>query len=135
MNGLRLRIARLVVALGVVSLIWACNAPFIPVPPPGQVSFMSALVSDGAGAMKTVWIATGPANDKAINARFSLFNLRLRTGVVAEGKADGSYVSSPFDGTMGDQVDIWFETSDGNLSGTACVLLVEGPRAPPCPGP
>jgi hypothetical protein len=132
MNGLRLRIARLAVALGVVSLIWACNAPFIPVPPPGQVSFMSSLVSDGQGGMKTVWIGTGPMNNKAILARFFLFDVQRNAGVIAAGKTDGSYVSPPFDGTMGDHVEISFETSDGDLSGTACVVLQPGGLAPAC---
>ena len=55
MNKLRLRLLRLAVALGAFALCWACNAPFIPIPPPGQTtSFTSALVSDGAGGQKKV---------------------------------------------------------------------------------
>jgi hypothetical protein len=130
MKGLRLRLARLAVALGVVSLLWACNAPFIPVPPPGQVSFSSELVSDGMGGMKTLWVGRGPANPSASLARFFLFDVQRQAGVIAAGQNDGSYVSPPFEGTVKDHVEISFETPDGNLSATACVVLDVGAALP-----
>ena len=37
MNAMRRRLAKLATLLGAVALLWACNAPFIPVPPPGRV--------------------------------------------------------------------------------------------------
>jgi hypothetical protein len=134
MKPLRRRIARLAVALGVVALTWACNAPFIPVPPPGQsAAFTSALVSDGAGAQKTVWTAHGGPFASAASARFFIFDTERNAGVIAKALADGSYTSPPMDGAQGDHVQISYETTDGDLSASFCVLLMEGPTAPLCP--
>ena len=58
MNALRRRFLKFATLLGAVALLWACNAPFIPVPPPGA-TFTSELVDDGAGGQKTVWITHG----------------------------------------------------------------------------
>jgi hypothetical protein len=132
MNGLRLRIARLAVALGVVSLIWACNAPFIPVPPPGA-TFTSELVSDGAGGMTTVWITHGDINDKAAFGRFFIFNDQTNRGVAIGAASDGTYVAPPIDGTMNDHIEIFFETTGGDRSATACLQLHEGPNELHCP--
>jgi hypothetical protein len=132
MNKLRLRIARLTVALGVTALCWACNAPFIPVPPPGQTSFSSELVADGVGGMKTVWITRGGVDDNAALARYFIFDVQHGAGVIAEALPDGSYEAPPMDGTMGDHVQIFFETPKGDFSQQACVVLQDGPMAPPC---
>jgi len=132
MNKLRLRIARLALALGVAALCWACNAPFIPVPPPGQTSFSSELVSDGAGGMKTVWITRGGPDEAATLARYFIFDSQRGAGVITVAMPDGSYEAPPMDGTLGDHVQIFFETPKGNYSQEACVLLQEGPTAPHC---
>jgi hypothetical protein len=141
MNRLWLRIARLALTLGVAAACWACNAPFIPIPPPGQTAtFTSALVSDDAGAPRTVWIAHGPANDFAHQARFFVFDDNRMAGVIAEAAADGSFDSPPMDGTQGDRVDIWFEIPKGAPSTSVCFLLTTDsplttdgvPSAPRC---
>ncbi len=144
MNRLWLRMARLALALGVAAACWACNAPFIPIPPPGQTAtFTSALVADDAGAPKTVWIAHGPANQYASLARFFVFNKDRMTGVIAEAAADGSFDSPPMDGAEGDNVDINFETVKGAFSPEVCFQLTTTtemrpkddnvPSAPKCP--
>ena len=127
------RFARLAAALGVVSLVWACNAPFIPVPPPGQTSFSSALVSDGAGGQKTVWTTRGGVNGNAALARFFIFDDARGTGVIATAMADGSYEAPPMDGAENDHVQIFYETPQGDFSAEICVLLAEGPKALKCP--
>jgi hypothetical protein len=144
MNRLWLRTARLTLALGVAAACWACNAPFIPIPPPGQTAtFTSALVADDAGVPRTVWIAHGPANQFASRARFFVFDTNRMAGVIAEAAADGSFDSPPMDGTEGDEVDIKFETVQGASSTDVCfqlttttVLTPEDngvPSAPKCP--
>ena len=65
---LRRPLVRLATLLGAFTVLWACNAPFIPVPPPGA-SFTSALVDDGAGGQKTVWITHGLPSTNAALAR------------------------------------------------------------------
>ncbi len=136
MNRLRLRIGRLAVALGAVALVWACNAPFIPVPPPGQsASFTTELVSDGAAGQKTVWIAHGLPGSVTAFARVFVFDATNEAGVIALAASDGSYQSPPMDGTRGDRVEISFETVQGDLSQSTCFQLVEGPSAPGCQPP
>jgi hypothetical protein len=145
MNKLRLwqRLGRLAIALGVAAACWACNAPFIPIPPPGQTAtFTSALVSDGAGGQKTVWVTHGPPDKDSALARFFIFDEKQMAGVIAEGTADGSFTSQPMDGAEGDHVDINFETPAGGVSVPVCFVLTANtemrpntdfPSAPLCP--
>jgi hypothetical protein len=131
-RSFRSRVGRLAVGLGCVALLWACNAPFIPVPPPGTV-FTAELVSDGAGAQKTVWSTAGLADEKAASAKFFIFDDDRGTGVIVRAGADGTYVAPPFDGVRGDHVYIHYETPEGDSSEIACRQLIEGPApAPNC---
>jgi hypothetical protein len=144
MNKLWLRLARLALALGVAAACWACNAPFIPIPPPGETAtFTSELVSDGAGGQKTVWIAHGPPNMYAALGRFFIFDTNRMAGVIAMAVADGSFTSPPMDGAELDSVDINYETADGKFSMDVCFQLTTTtemrpkdknvPSAPLCP--
>jgi hypothetical protein len=137
MNKLRLRIARIAVAVAGAALCWACNAPFIPIPPPQQtVSFSQALVSDGDAGQRTVWTAHGPPFPEAALARFYIFDTNRAAGVIAEAAADGSYTSPPMEGTLGDRVEISFETPGGATSSDTCFQLTEDvPSAPKCLAP
>jgi hypothetical protein len=138
MKLLHKRLARLGIALGTAALCWACNAPFIPVPPPGETAtFTSALVAGGDGGQKTIWFAHGPANRDMASSRVYVFDRTFGSGVIAQAAADGSYTSPPMDGNMGDLVDISYETPAGVLSGSLCLSLTEetmvtsdGPTAP-----
>jgi hypothetical protein len=133
MKRLKLRIARLAVALGLVSLVWACNAPFIPVPPPGQsATFTSELVTDSKGTQKTVWFAHGPANSDAAFARFFVFNKARAAGVIAQAAADGSYTAPAMDGAEGDDVQISYERPNGSRSVSVCFELSLADPAPEC---
>lgn len=132
MSTLRFRIARIALALGVAAAVWACNAPFIPIPPPGQTAtFTSELISDGDGGQKTVWLAHGPANKYAalaagpgaLHARFFVFDTTRMVGVIAEAFDDGSFTSPPMDGTEGDTVAISYETAAGAHSMDVCFQL------------
>jgi hypothetical protein len=127
------RLARLGAALGVVCLLWACNAPFIPVPPPGETSFSSQVVSDGAGGQKTVWITRGGVNGNAALARFFVYDTNRGTGVIATAMQDGSYEAPAMDGTENDRVEVSYETPAGDFSAAICVLLADGPKALRCP--
>jgi hypothetical protein len=134
MKTLRRRIARLALTLGVVSLVWACNAPFIPVPPPGMVTFTAQLVSDGANGQKTVWVAAGGPNDKAALSRFFIYDLERQGGVITTADNTGAFTAPPMDGTRGDRVQIYYQNPKGDYSQQSCRLLIEGPTdAPPCP--
>jgi hypothetical protein len=109
----------------------ACNAPFIPVPPPENV-FVSQLVADGTGNTRTVWVTEGKPDTRASLAKFFIFNNSRGTGVIVDANADGSYVAPAFDGTAGDRVFLSYVTQDGAESETVCRQLVEGDPAPTC---
>ena len=135
MNALRRRFLKFTTLLGAVALLWACNAPFIPVPPPGA-TFTSQLVDDGAGGQKTVWITHGLPADNAAFAYYYVFNETQQHGIIAVAGADGTFTGRPMDGTMGDHVRIAYETPSGTQSDSICLLLtteVAGSSAPACP--
>ena len=131
--SLRRRIIRLVATLGVVACFWACNAPFIPVPPPSQVSFTSELLTNGSGQSSTFWTAHGAPSSPAALARFYIVDIDRQTGVITRAVADGSFLSPPFEGTEGDRISIYYMTPDGDMSPEACLLLRADPgQAPAC---
>jgi hypothetical protein len=141
MNAMRCRLARLATLLGAVALLWACNAPFIPVPPPGA-SFTSQLVDDGAGGQKTMWVTHGLPSENAADAYFYIVNDRLQAGVIVVARPDGTYDSPPFDGMMDDRIRISYQSPIGeNYSDSICLLLTtevdpvtgSAPRCPPSP--
>jgi hypothetical protein len=134
MCSLRRRIARLAVTLGAVMLVWACNAPFIPVPPPNNTMFTAELVADGGGGQKTVWITSGGPYAAAAQAEFFIVDEPLGSGAVTRANPDGSYQAPAMDGTRGDRVRILFQTPAGDFGPEICRLLMEGPApAPACP--
>lgn len=126
------RLCRLAAGLATLALIWSCNAPFIPVPPPAQAGFASALVADGMGGQKTVWTAAGNAGSQSALGHVFVINEATGNGVVTRADDAGAYKSPAFDGTRGDHIDIYFEDVEGGLSATACLLLQEGAQAPQC---
>jgi hypothetical protein len=134
MSSWRKRCGRLVAGLIGLAALWACNAPFIPVPPPG-VTFTSMLAPDGMGGEKTVWITQGGPNEKAASAKFFIFNDDASIGVITRANPDGAFIAPPLDGTQGNHIHIFYEDIKGSRSGTTCRLLMEGPDlAPICPG-
>lgn len=117
--------------MAVVTLV-ACNAPFIPVPPPDNV-FVAQTLTDGSGAAKTTWITQGKPDTRAALAKFFIFNANLGSGVIVDANAEGAYVAPPLDGATGDRVFISYTAPDGRDSEVACRQLVEGDPAPACP--
>lgn len=118
-----------VTALGLGVL--ACNAPFIPVPPPENI-FIQQSLTDGTGVTKTVWIAEGKPDTRAAGAKFFLFNQALGAGVIVEAGGDGTYTAPPLDGAMGDHVFLYYTTPAGMDSEVSCRVLTEGDPAPHC---
>jgi hypothetical protein len=132
---MRRRLLRLATLLGAIALLWACNAPYIPVPPPGA-SFTTQLVDDGAGGQKTVWITHGLPSGNAALARFYVFNEMTGNGVITTAAIDGTYTAPPIDGTMGDHIQISYQAPGGDYSDSTCLLLTTelvGSSAPRCP--
>jgi hypothetical protein len=121
---LRKRLARLGALLGAVSVLWACNAPSFPVPPPNPTF--------SQGATATSWITTGPAFTPAANARYSIVNVSSAqpAGVILTANADGSYVAPAINGNVDDHIVIYYETPNGDFSEAICRLLETGQSDP-----
>jgi len=119
-------------ALAAAVCLLACNAPFIPVPPPDN-TFMSELITDGTGNSRTFWVTQGKPDSRASQATFYILNNTRGVGVIVEqANADGTYTAPPFEGTIGDQVFIHYVTPGGSESETVCRQLVEDDPAPVC---
>jgi hypothetical protein len=137
MNALRRRLVKLGALLGLFTLLWACNAPFIPVPPPGA-TFTTDTITDSSGAQKTVWITHGLPSTHAAFATYFVVNVRLGTGIIATAGMDGTFTGQPLDGVMNDQVLLSYRTPAGDYSDSLCLLLTTevpppGSSAPRCP--
>jgi hypothetical protein len=137
MNAMRRRLLKLATLLSAFALLWACNAPFIPVPPPGA-TFTSALVDDGAGGQKTVWSTHGLPSSNAAFAIYFVFNEQTGSGIIATAGMDGTFTGTPMDGTLGDHVQLSYRTPNGDYSDSTCLLLTTDVdpstgSAPRCP--
>ena len=131
------RLARLATLLAAFTLVWACNAPFIPVPPPGA-NFTTMLVTDDVGTQRTVWITHGLPSSQASLARYYVFNETLGAGIIATAGIDGTFTGTPMDGAMNDRIQLYYMTPGGDYSDSICLLLTEstvvlGGSAPSCP--
>ena len=93
---------------------------------------MSAVVSNGSGGQKVVWVAIGPVGSVDALARVFVFNQGTSSGVIAQASGDGSYRSPAFDGTAGDRIDIFSESAGGERSPTACLSLQDAQPASAC---
>lgn len=112
----RLRAHILAAALGVLG---GCNTPSVPIPPPA----LEALRFQDAGAGPGLVVVTGAAHSTHANARFYVFNQSRGDGVIATAGADGAFTTSPFAGTDGDTVRLYFDDPQGQRSSEACVFL------------
>jgi hypothetical protein len=128
-----LRIARLASCCAAALALWACGPVYIPVPPPGEISFTSEALIDSSGAPHTLWTTRGGPNGNAANATFYIINRERTGGVIAASAADGSFVAGPMEGTSGDHISVFYRDSSGRDSPGSCRLLSELPLAEPCP--
>lgn len=110
----------------------ACNTPFIPLPPPSNPTFSTVMTTDGSGVPRHAWVAHGGPAESMSAAKVFVYNASLEVGSIARAQADGSYAAGPFDGTAGDQIQLSYESKQGEISPGVCVILKEGP-ASPCP--
>jgi len=114
------------IAAVLVLALASCNTPFIPIPPPADPTFTPIVTTDPMGGTRTVWQARGPAMKEVESARVSLFNVDHGAGVIVRANADGSYVIGPFEGKMGDRIQIQYERTNGERSPGICRVLADG---------
>jgi hypothetical protein len=130
-HGRSIRIGTLLAAC---TLLWACVAPILTVPPPGaQISFTAAVITDGGGVQRTVWTTQGGPVAQAAFADYFVLDEALGSGVIATARADGSFMAPAMDGTVNDHVLVYYRTPAGDYSESLCVLLTAGSSPPVCP--
>jgi len=125
------RWARLLASLALVAAIWACNTPYIPVPPAAAPSFMAVTISEPMGE-RTLYEAHGAPFELGANAKFFIYNKALEIGVITKAAADGSYVAPLLDGKLGDPIEVFYQTPKGDVSPPLCRKLAEGIPTEPC---
>jgi hypothetical protein len=132
-HGTAFRIARLASACTAALALWACGPVYIPVPPPGQVSFTAEPLTDATGMLHTLWTARGGPNGNAANATFSIVDRESGQGVITVAASDGSFVAGPMQALVGDRISISYRDAHGRESPAACRLLSDLPLSEPCP--
>lgn len=135
MDSNRLTLAkalRRIVLPGVILLLvlWACNAPSFPLPPPGPESFSFEQVSQGQ-----VVLHVDPNDRIPAAARVTVENLALHVWVGGIAGADGSFDSQSFSASPGDIVQVSFaDPGDESRGGSTC-LVVGNYGSPPVVDP
>jgi hypothetical protein len=105
----------LTAALSLV-VVFACNSPFIPIPPPDP-----AFAEDSSGE----WSVSTAADSRAIGAIYYIFNATLGSGIMQVAAPDGSVYARPLHGQAGDNIHIHWERST-ETSSTICRPLGAG---------
>ena len=97
-------------ALGLVS----CESPSVPLPPPDLTSLSFAVSSP------TEVQCTGVPNLRHADARMYFYNTVRGSGNITQAGHDGSFVTDPFPGQMGDHLEMYYETKTGERSDEVC---------------
>ncbi len=100
-------------------LIFACNSPFIPIPPPNP-SFTESASTPGE------WEVSTPADARAGGARFYIYNGSTGSGLIQLAAPDGSMYAFPLQGQAGDHIQLHWERSVADGSSTICRPLGAG---------
>jgi hypothetical protein len=108
--------------LALWAILWACNTPSIPMPPPGSeiVSFIQSDLEDHYIFVIDPNPLIQPGAEVTIKNR----DENLWVGGIAE--PDGSFESQPFFGHIGDMIQLTF-TKNGQ-GGMTCFILELGPN-------
>jgi len=100
-------------------ILWACNAPSFPLPPPQPEAF----VFEQTGQAQVV--LTIEQNDRIMpNARVTVENLKLNVWVGGLAGPNGEFTSMPFTAEDGDIVQVSFEDPDNEDRGGSTCLIV-----------
>jgi hypothetical protein len=98
-------------------VVFACNSPYIPIPPPDPGYSQDSSSGD--------WAVSMPANIRAIGAVYYFYNAKLGAGIIQKASPDGSAYAFPLHGQAGDPVYIHWEHGIDSSS-TICRPLGEG---------
>jgi len=65
-------------------------------------------------------------------ARVFVFNIDAGSGVIVRAQADGSYVTNPLEGKLGDRIQLHYLDPEGHNSPDICRVLQQGLAQTPC---
>ena len=100
-------------------ILWACNAPSFPLPPPGPESMHFDQTAQGLATLRA-----DPNDHIPPDAQVIVWNLDLLVGSACYAQADGSFECGPFYGDMGDLVRMTFtDPEDEKRGGSMCYVL------------
>jgi hypothetical protein len=116
-NRLLRWLAALLAGLSYV-LVFACNSPFIPIPPPNPTF--------SEGSTSGEWSVSTPPDSRAGGALYYIYNANLGSGLMQRAAADGSMYAYPLQGTAGDRIQIRWEKSAAQSSSSICRPLGQG---------
>jgi hypothetical protein len=106
-------------------LIFACNSPFIPIPPPNP-TFTENAATPGE------WQVHMPADSRAGGSLYYVYNVTTGSGLIQRASADGSMDAYPLQGQGGDHIEIHWERTIADGSSTICRPLGSGPVLQSC---
>ncbi|HZS37535.1 MAG TPA: hypothetical protein VFF06_11950 [Polyangia bacterium] len=111
---------RLGLAVTALAAVAACNTPSVPLPPPDLPSL--GFISAGVNLVS----AQGKPSTEHSGVRFYVYNISRGDGVITTAAADGSFTTSPFAGSDGDTVQLYYDTTSADRSQDVCVALHVG---------
>jgi hypothetical protein len=100
-------------------LVFACNSPFIPIPPPDP-TFNESATTPGQ------WSVSSGPDSRASSARFYIYNASTGSGLIQRAAPDGSMYAYPLYGKAGDSIEIHWERTVVDSSSTICRPLGPG---------
>lgn len=109
------RLAMVVTGLSLIA-VFACNSPFIPIPPPNPT-----FTQDSSGDWT---VAAGP-DSRAVGATYFIYNASLGSGIIQRAETDGSVYARPLHGQAGDHIFIHWERGV-DTSSVICRPLGQG---------
>lgn len=110
------------------AILWACNTPSIPMPPPG--SEIVSFVQEDDGHYR---FEIEPNDYIQPGAEVTVKNLRLNIWVGGLADSEGYFLSEPFAGSPGDMIQLSF--SKNGEGGATCFILEVGPDPLPTEDP
>jgi hypothetical protein len=113
---------RILLGAAALAVIVGCNTPSVPIPPPA----LESLGFQSAGGPPGMIVLQGQPNPRHANARFFAFNRSRGDGVITTAGGDGAFTTSPFAGSEGDNMQLYYDTPAGDHSEEVCVQLQIG---------
>jgi hypothetical protein len=81
-------------------VVFACNSPYIPIPPPNPT-----FSQDSSGD----WAVYAPPDSRAIGADYYIYNSTLGSGIIQRADPQGGVYARPLQGQAGDNIYIHWE--------------------------